>query len=56
MKRAKAFLKNCRRVFKITRKPSREEYEQAIKLTALGMTVIGGIGFLVQMLAMMLGI
>jgi len=39
------FLKNCWRVLKITRKPSKEEYLLAVKITGIGIIVIGLIGF-----------
>ena len=56
MEKVRTFLKNCQRVFNITKKPTREEYEQVVKLTALGLGLIGSLGFLVQLVATALGI
>lgn len=43
------FLRECKRVLKITRKPSMEEFKTIVKVCAIGMGVIGLIGFLIQM-------
>lgn len=39
------------RVLKMARKPTNEEYAKTSKITGLGMLVIGGIGFLIYLLA-----
>ncbi len=41
----KSFLKSCSRVLKVATKPSREEFFQTAKITALGIVIIGSIGF-----------
>jgi protein transport protein SEC61 subunit gamma and related proteins len=41
----KKTLKEWRRVFKITKKPGKEEYLAVVKVTGLGILVIGAIGF-----------
>ena len=46
----KEFLKECKRVLKITRKPSNDEFKTIVKVCAIGMAVIGLIGFLIQMI------
>jgi len=43
----KNFLKNCVRVLKVTRKPSKEEYFTSVKITGLGIVLIGLIGFVI---------
>jgi len=43
----KNFIKNCVRVLKVTRKPSKEEYFASVKITGLGITLIGLIGFVI---------
>jgi protein transport protein SEC61 subunit gamma-like protein len=48
--KAKTFIIECRRVWQVTKKPSQEEYKAILKVTALGILVIGFIGFLVNML------
>lgn len=47
--RLKSFLIECRRVFRATKKPSREEYKIIVKVSGIGMLIIGLIGFIVQM-------
>ena len=48
MQKFKAFLKECRRVLRITHKPTGEEFKTIVKVSALGMAVIGLIGFGIQ--------
>jgi len=48
--RIKTFLVESRRVWQVTKKPSKDEFKSILKITALGMLVIGFIGFLVTML------
>lgn len=52
--RAKRFFKECMRVIHITRKPSREEYKNTLKITALGTAIIGALGFLIFILKQLL--
>jgi protein transport protein SEC61 subunit gamma and related proteins len=46
----KSFLAECKRVLLITRKPSPQEYKDLIKITGLGLIIIGFVGFVVQVL------
>lgn len=45
----KKFSKECRRVLKVTQKPNKEEFLTIAKVSALGMTIIGLIGFVLSM-------
>jgi protein transport protein SEC61 subunit gamma-like protein len=45
----KSFIKECVRVFKITKKPTKEEYKTISKVSGLGILIIGLIGFLVHL-------
>ncbi len=45
----KEFLNECVRVLKVTRKPSTEEFKTILKVCALGMALIGLMGFVIQM-------
>ena len=47
--RFKSFINECIRVLKITRKPSKEEFKTIVKVSGLGMIVIGLIGFIITM-------
>ena len=46
----KSFYNECIRVFKITKKPTKEEYKAIVKVSALGILVIGFIGFIIHMI------
>jgi protein transport protein SEC61 subunit gamma-like protein len=43
--KAKRFFIQCARVLKITKKPNREEFTMLVKVSGLGIAVIGFIGF-----------
>jgi protein transport protein SEC61 subunit gamma and related proteins len=45
----KTFMRECVRVFKITKKPTREEFKTISKVAGLGILVIGLLGFLVHL-------
>lgn len=42
-------LKEYGRVISISRKPTREEFVSILKICSLGILVMGGIGFIVQL-------
>jgi len=44
-------LREYARVYKITKKPSNEEYKATVRASGLGMLLIGLIGFLIALLA-----
>ena len=50
------FLKQCKRLLRVARKPDREEYFQFSKVTALGIAIIGVIGFIFVLVATLVGL
>jgi protein transport protein SEC61 subunit gamma-like protein len=46
----KTFLQQCRRVLLVSAKPDKEEYNMSVKITGIGMVIIGVIGFALFML------
>ena len=46
--RLKSFILESRRVFRITKKPSKEEFKAIVKISSIGIAVIGIIGFIIQ--------
>ncbi len=48
--RFKSFLIECKRVLKITKKPTMVEFKTIVKVSALGMAIIGMIGFFIIMI------
>ena len=49
LEKLKTFLKECVRVLKITKKPSNFEFKTIVKISGLGMIIIGMIGFLIRL-------
>jgi len=48
--RFSTFLRECVRVLKVTKKPTKEEFKTIVKVSALGMAIIGLIGFLILLI------
>jgi len=51
----KSFLIESKRVLKITRKPTAEEFKTIVKVTGLGTIVIGLIGYLISVAGALIG-
>ncbi len=49
MGRFGSFLAECKRVLLITRKPTKQEYKELVKITGIGLLVIGFIGFIISL-------
>lgn len=49
----KSFYHKCVRVWKILKKPSRQEFQMVAKISALGILVIGFLGFLISIIMKM---
>jgi len=50
----KSYLKECWRVLRITKKPGTDEFKTIVKVSGLGIGVIGLIGFLISMVKQLL--
>lgn len=50
----KRFIIECKRVLKITKKPSMFEFKTIVKVSGLGILVIGAIGFVITMIRQLL--
>ena len=50
------FWKQCKRVLKVAKKPDREEYFEFSKVTAIGIAIIGLIGFVIVLFGQLLGL
>lgn len=50
------FWKQCKRVLKVAKKPDREEYFDFSKVTAIGIAIIGLIGFIIVLFGQLLGL
>ncbi len=49
-------LKNWDRVIKLSRKPRRDEFITIAKITALGILLVGLIGFIIRMIIQLTGV
>ena len=45
--RMKRFWKETVRVLRITKKPNKEEFSTSLKITGIGIAIIGAIGFII---------
>jgi len=54
--KARRFLVQCARVLRVTRKPDRAEFSMLVKVSGLGIAVIGVIGFLLHLIWTLLGL
>ena len=50
IRRLKSFSIECKRVFKVTKKPSMDEFKIVSKVSAIGVAVIGALGFLIHLI------
>ena len=48
--RIKDYIIECRRVLKVTQKPSNMEFKTIVKVSGLGIIIIGMIGFVITMI------
>jgi len=51
----KSFTKKCIRVWHLLRKPDKEEFTTIAKVSAIGLALIGVIGFAINMAMLFLG-
>jgi protein transport protein SEC61 subunit gamma and related proteins len=45
----KSFGTQCKRVFRVTKKPTNDELKVIVKVTGIGIALVGGIGFLIYL-------
>ena len=54
LNKIKSKLLEYQRVYKVTKKPTMEEFKAIVKVTALGIALIGLIGFGIHMLSILI--
>jgi protein transport protein SEC61 subunit gamma and related proteins len=47
--KTKSFILKCKRVWYVLRKPTRKEFETIAKVSAVGILILGFIGFLISL-------
>jgi len=50
IQKIKEFGKECIRVLKVTKKPTNEEFKTIVKVSGLGILLIGLVGFIIQVI------
>ncbi|HZY94744.1 MAG TPA: protein translocase SEC61 complex subunit gamma [Candidatus Bathyarchaeia archaeon] len=53
---ARTFIQSTRRLFHVAQKPDREEVLLLIKISFIGVGIIGGIGFVIRILFWIVGL
>jgi len=53
---ARSFLQGTRRLFHVAQKPDWEETALLIKISLLGVAVVGGVGFVIRVLFWLVGL
>ena len=53
---ARSFLQSTRRLFHVAQKPNWEETALLIKISLLGVVIVGGIGFVIRILFWLVGL
>ena len=48
------YWKETLRVLRVTKKPNKEEFKSVVKVTGLGMAIIGAIGFIIFLIVQLL--
>ena len=51
--KVKSFIGECFRVLKVTKKPDAIEFKTVVKVSGLGILIIGLLGFVVQMIKLL---
>lgn len=51
MNKLQRFMLESKRIFKISTKPTKKEYTAMLKITLIGMALIGGLSYIVQLIA-----
>ncbi len=50
MAKLKRFFKKCKRVWLVLKKPTKEEFQTTAKVSAIGIVILGAIGFLISLI------
>ena len=50
------FVKDSKRVLKVSRKPDAQEYRELAKVSAIGVVIIGVMGFVIVLLGSLIGL
>lgn len=52
----KSFIKECWRVLLVTKRPDKEEFSMVVKVTGIGILIIGIVGAIIAIISVLAGI
>ena len=55
LEKTKSFYIKCRRVWQVLKKPSKKEFQLTAKVSAIGIAVLGLLGFLIALVMSIFG-
>ncbi len=55
LEKTKSFLLKCRRVWQVLKKPSKKEFELTAKVSAIGIALLGLLGFIIAIIISIFG-
>lgn len=50
LEKTKSFYQQCKRVWLVLKKPTKKEFEQVAKVSAIGILILGLLGFLLSLI------
>lgn len=53
--KSKSFLLKCKRVWQVLKKPTKKEFELTAKVSAIGIAILGLLGFLISLFISLFG-
>jgi protein transport protein SEC61 subunit gamma and related proteins len=55
LENAKSFFLKCKRVWQVLKKPTKKEFELTAKVSAIGIGILGLLGFLISIIMSLFG-
>jgi protein transport protein SEC61 subunit gamma-like protein len=55
LENAKSFFLKCKRVWQVLKKPTKKEFELTAKVSAIGIGILGVLGFLISIIMSLFG-
>ena len=55
LEKSKSFFLKCKRVWQVLKKPTKKEFELTAKVSAIGIGILGVLGFLISIIMSLFG-
>ena len=52
----KSFFVECVRVVRVTKKPTMDTFKTTLKVSAMGIAIVGAVGFVISLIATLIGL